>query len=106
MPLIRYAEAEGSRKTAPRRSGRKKITAPLLVGCAGLPALPITPPSILSRMFGFKPKNPEEHRYYLLPGQGRGAKRKRRVHMIASLVTAALVAAGLSALMWYANENR
>ncbi len=57
-------------------------------------------------MFGFKPKNPEEHRYYLLPGQGRGAKRKRRVHMIASLVTAALVAAGLSALMWYANENR
>lgn len=57
-------------------------------------------------MFGFKPKNPEEHRYYLLPGQGRGAKHKRRVHMIASLVTAAFVAAGLSALMWYANENR
>ncbi len=93
-------------KAAPRRSGHKKITAPLLVGCAGLPALPITPPSILSRMFGFKPKNPEEHRYYLLPGQGRGAKRKRRIHMIASLVTAALVAAGLSALMWYVNENR
>ena len=106
MPLIRDAEPETLAKGRPRRSGRKKITAPLLVGCAGLPALPITPPSILSRMFGFKPKNPEEHRYYLLPGQGRGAKRKRRVHMIASLVTAALVAAGLSALMWYVNENR
>lgn len=33
-------------------------------------------------MFGlFKPKNPEEHRYYLLPGMGKANRRKRAVYL-------------------------
>ena len=57
-------------------------------------------------MFGFKPKNPDAHRYYLFPGQGRGAKEKFKRHMIASLVTAALFSAALGTLLWYVNTYR
>jgi hypothetical protein len=33
-------------------------------------------------VFGlFKPKNPEEHRYYLLPGMGKANRRKRAVYL-------------------------
>ncbi len=33
-------------------------------------------------MFGlFKPKNPEEHRYYLLPGMGRSNRRQRKLYL-------------------------
>jgi len=106
MPLIRDVETEtlAEGRTAALRSQENHHAVARRLRWA--PGSAYNPPSILSRMFGFKPKNPEEHRYYLLPGQGRGAKHKRRVHMIASLVTAALVAAGLSALMWYATETR
>jgi hypothetical protein len=57
-------------------------------------------------MFGFKPKNPDAHRYDLFPGQGRGAKVKFRRHMIGALVTAALFSAALGTLIWYLNTNR
>jgi hypothetical protein len=32
-------------------------------------------------VFGlFKPRNPEEHRYYLLPGMGRSNRRRRQLY--------------------------
>jgi hypothetical protein len=57
-------------------------------------------------MFGFKPKNPDAHRYYLFPGQGRGAKDKFRRHMIAALLTASVFSAALGWLLWYLNTYR
>mgnify|MGYP003382179099 FL=1 len=53
-----------------------------------------------------KPRNPEEHRYYLLPGQGRSNRRKRRQQLVAALITGAIFAAGLATLMWMMNERR
>lgn len=53
-----------------------------------------------------KPRNPEEHRYYLLPGQGRSNRRKRRQQLVAALITGAVFAAGLATLMWMMNERR
>ena len=50
-----------------------------------------------------KPRNPEEHRYYLLPGQGRSNRRKRRQQLVAALITGAIFAAGLATLMWMMN---
>lgn len=53
-------------------------------------------------MFGLgKPKNPDAHRYYLLPGQGRGNRRKHRIHLFASLAVGLIFAALLSAVLWY-----
>lgn len=51
-------------------------------------------------MFGFtKPKNREEHRYYLLPGMGKANRRKHALYLrwalavglIISLVTAIVI---------------
>lgn len=53
-----------------------------------------------------KPRNPEEHRYYLLPGQGRSNRRKRRQQLVAALITGAIFAAGIASLMWMLNERR
>ena len=57
-------------------------------------------------MFGFgKPKNPDAHRYYLLPGQGRGARQKHRRQIIVALM-AGSVFAGLMALVIWAMNRR
>lgn len=57
-------------------------------------------------MFGFgKPKNPEEHRYYLLPGQGRGARRKHRQHLLIAWVVGILAAAVLGLALWFLNQR-
>jgi len=53
-----------------------------------------------------KPRNPEEHRYYLLPGQGRSNRRKRRQQLLAALIAGAIFAACLASLMWILNEQR
>jgi hypothetical protein len=49
-------------------------------------------------LFG-KPRNTEAHRYYLLPGQGRGARKKYYqqlfVAIAVGLIFSALLAAGL-----------
>ena len=55
-------------------------------------------------MFG-KPKNPESHRYYLLPGQGRGARLKRKRHLIAALVVGLVFSGLLAGLMWLINRR-
>lgn len=63
-------------------------------------------PRVTVTMWFGKPRNPEEHRYYLLPGQGRSNRRKRRQQLVAALITGAVFAAGLATLMWMMNERR
>jgi len=55
-------------------------------------------------LFG-KPKNPEEHRYYLLPGQGRGARKKHRQHVLAGIVVGCIASAILGLLLWQMNRR-
>ncbi len=44
-------------------------------------------------VFGlFKPKNPEEHRYYLLPGMGRSNRRQRQFYFRCAIVFGIFVA--------------
>lgn len=58
-------------------------------------------------MFGWgKPKNPDEHRYYLLPGQGRGVRQKRRRQLIAALVVGSLFAALMGGIIWWLDQRR
>jgi hypothetical protein len=57
-------------------------------------------------MFGFKPKNAEEKRYYLLPGQGRSNRRKHRQQLVGALIVGLIFSAGLGALLWFANNYR
>jgi hypothetical protein len=57
-------------------------------------------------MFGFgKPKNPDAHRYYLLPGQGRGARRKHFRQLFAALLVGAVFAGGLGFVIWFVNQQ-
>jgi hypothetical protein len=62
-------------------------------------------PSIpIFNMFG-KTKNPGAHRYYLLPGQGRGARSKHRKQLVGALAVG-VVFSGLLALgMWFLNRH-
>jgi len=53
-----------------------------------------------------KPHNPEEHRYYLLPGQGRSNRRKRRQQLVAAIIVGIIFSAGIASLMWIVNERR
>ncbi len=58
-------------------------------------------------MFGFgKPKNPDAHRYYLLPGQGRGARRKHRIHLVVAVVVGIVFSALLGLALWFLNQAR
>lgn len=52
-----------------------------------------------------KPKNPEEHRYYLLPGQGRGARRKHRQQLVAAWVVGILASALIGLVLWFLNSR-
>ena len=58
-----------------------------------------------NRMFG-KPKNPEANRYYLLPGQGRGARRKHRQQLGVAVFAGLAFSALLAAALWYFNSRR
>ena len=53
-----------------------------------------------------KPKNEEEHRYYLLPGQGRGARMKRRNQLIAAWSVGLLASGVLGAIFWWIAKPR
>jgi len=55
-------------------------------------------------MFGSRPKSPDEKRYYLLPGQGRGNRRKHRMQLLAAILAGAIFAALLALLMWWTNS--
>jgi hypothetical protein len=57
-------------------------------------------------MFGFgKPKDREAHRYYLLPGQGRGARRKRRQQILAAWTVGIVAAAMVAGVLWIYNQR-
>jgi hypothetical protein len=57
-------------------------------------------------MFGTK-RNKETERFYLLPGQGGEAyRRKQRFLLIWSIVVGLLVAASLVALMYFLNRPK
>jgi hypothetical protein len=57
-------------------------------------------------MFGFK-RNKETERFYLLPGQGGAAfRRKQRYILIWSTIVGLAVAALLVALMYFLNKPR
>ena len=55
-------------------------------------------------MFG-KPKNSDQHRYYLLPGQGRGARRKHRQQLMLALAAGLTISGLLALAMWYFNSR-
>ena len=52
-----------------------------------------------------KKRNPDEHRYYLLPGQGRSNQRKHRQQLIGAIITGAVFAALIAAVMWFMNQR-
>jgi hypothetical protein len=55
-------------------------------------------------MFGFK-RNKETERFYLLPGQGGQAfRRKQKFILKWAIVVGLLVAAGLGALLYFLNK--
>jgi len=57
-------------------------------------------------MFGFK-RNKEAERFYLLPGQGGQAfRRKQKIILKWSIVVGLIVSALLGALMYYLNKPR
>ena len=52
-------------------------------------------------VFGlFKPKNPEEHRYYLLPGMGKASRRKHALFFRWALAVGIFISLILGALIW------
>lgn len=56
-------------------------------------------------MFGlFKPKNPEEHRYYLLPGMGRSNRRQRQLYFRAAIIVGILIAAIVGTIIYLAQR--
>jgi high-affinity Fe2+/Pb2+ permease len=57
-------------------------------------------------MFGFK-RNKEAERFYLLPGQGGQAYRRKQKFILKwSIVVGLIVSAVLGALMYYLNKPR
>ena len=56
-------------------------------------------------VFGlFKPKNPEEHRYYLLPGMGRSNRRQRQLYFRCAVVFGVVVAALVGVVIYLAQR--
>jgi hypothetical protein len=52
-------------------------------------------------VFGlFKPKNPEEHRYYLLPGMGRSNRRQRQLYFRVSIIVGVIIAAIVGTIIY------
>lgn len=56
-------------------------------------------------MFGLKPKKPRDHRYYLLPGQGRGARRKHRQQIYLAILVGSVAAAVIGVALWVINQR-
>jgi hypothetical protein len=52
-----------------------------------------------------KPKNPDAHRCYLFPGQGRGARKKYRRHMLIALTVGLMFAGVLCGVLWLINQG-
>lgn len=77
------------------------------------PGLPTGPGSAITSgqftvdiMWFGKKRNPEENRYYLLPGQGRSNRRKHRLQLLGALIAGGIFAALIGAVMWFMNSPR
>jgi hypothetical protein len=58
------------------------------------------------RLFNFK-RNSETERFYLLPGQGGAAyRRKQRYLLLCSIVVGLILSGALGALMYYLNKPK
>lgn len=58
-----------------------------------------------AQVFGlFKPKNPDAHRYYLLPGMGRSNRRQRQLYFRWALAFGLIVAAAVGVLIYFAQR--
>ena len=57
-------------------------------------------------MFWNKPKNKEEHRYYLLPGMGKANHRKHVRNFRVSILIGLIISALLAGLLVYFNNRR
>jgi hypothetical protein len=55
-------------------------------------------------LFG-KARNSDAHRYYLLPGQGRGARKKYFQQLLAAIVVGVVFSALLGAALWFLNRR-
>jgi hypothetical protein len=49
----------------------------------------------------FRKRSPEEHRYYLLPGQGRSNRRVRRKQTLAAITVGLIASAIIGTTMWF-----
>ncbi|HRI15669.1 MAG TPA: hypothetical protein PLX89_21950 [Verrucomicrobiota bacterium] len=97
------------RRAALERSRRHQLRELRRIWGSPLPlgnSLGITARSQRQNMWFAKKHNPEEHRYYLLPGQGRSNRRKRRQQFVAALIAGAFFAAVIGAVMWFMNNLR
>ncbi len=60
---------------------------------------------MLPRVFGlFKPKNPEEHRYYLLPGMGKSNRRQRQLYFRWSIAFGVIIATIVGVVIYLAQR--
>jgi hypothetical protein len=56
-------------------------------------------------VFGlFKPKNPEAHRYYLLPGMGKANRRKHAVFLRWAIVVGLIISAIIGTIIYFAQK--
>jgi hypothetical protein len=55
-------------------------------------------------MFGNKEKK-EHERYYLLPGQGRGARKKHRQQLALAVLVGIVCAALIGGIIWALNQR-
>jgi hypothetical protein len=52
-----------------------------------------------------KAKDPGQHRYYLFPGQGRGARKKYRTHLLVALGVGLVFALLFAGILWLMNQR-
>lgn len=56
-------------------------------------------------VLGFgKPKNPEEHRYYLLPGMGKANRRKHALHFKWAIVVGIIISLVIGLVIYIAQR--
>jgi len=56
-------------------------------------------------MFGFKKRDKDKHRYYLLPGMGRCRRKRHKQILRWSIVVAVLISSLLGCLLYYLNNH-
>ena len=56
-------------------------------------------------MFGLsKPKNPEDHRYYLLPGMGKANRRKHGLYLKWAVAVGLIISAVIGTIIYFVQK--